>query len=99
MVRSLCVTFCLLMGTAAQAADAPSSPLVESYLVAGRLADGDAALAAHLTQHPDDAQARYGQGVLQQTKSPVLEVRVGRNGRRSRVDSQRTADESDAVDR
>ncbi len=65
MFRGLCAALCLLVGSIAQADEPPSSPLVESYLVEGRLADGQTALDAHLQQHPGDAQARFGQGVLQ----------------------------------
>jgi hypothetical protein len=44
---------------------AQQAPLVEQYLISGRLADGDRALARQLTTHPDDAQAKFGRGVLQ----------------------------------
>jgi hypothetical protein len=39
-------------------------PLVRPYLVEGRLDDGDQALTARLKEHPDDAEARYGLGVV-----------------------------------
>jgi len=56
---------------AAAASFAPSAvaaaqrPMVEQYLVEGRLADGRAALKTHLAVHADDAEARYGLGVLE----------------------------------
>ncbi|CAN5591629.1 hypothetical protein BH11CYA1_BH11CYA1_31140 [soil metagenome] len=41
------------------------APLVEKYLLDGRLKDGDRALTAHLKLHVKDDQARFGLGVLQ----------------------------------
>ncbi len=51
-----------LMTSLHAAADGP--PLVESYLVEGRLAEGEAALVAALKEHPQDAQARFGLGTV-----------------------------------
>lgn len=45
------------------AADA-GAPLAERFLVEGRLAEGEAALAAVLEGTPGDAQARFGLGVI-----------------------------------
>ena len=39
-------------------------PLVEAYLLRGRLAEGEAALLARLKVSPQDDQARFGLGVL-----------------------------------
>jgi hypothetical protein len=41
------------------------TPLVEKYLITGKLADGETALITHLEQHSSDDQARFGLGVLQ----------------------------------
>ena len=41
------------------------APLVEKYLIEGRLADGEIALLAKLEQHSDDDQLRFGLGLLQ----------------------------------
>ncbi len=40
-------------------------PLVEKYLLDGRLKEGEVALVAHLKEHGSDDQARFGLGVLQ----------------------------------
>ena len=40
-------------------------PLIEPYLLSGRLAEGEAALAERLTERPDDAQAQFGLGAVQ----------------------------------
>lgn len=47
------------------AAAAEKDPLVVSYLMSGRLQDGQQALQQHLQDHPDDSQARYSLGVVQ----------------------------------
>jgi hypothetical protein len=44
---------------------AAEPPLVEKYLTAGKLADGQRELAAYLKNHPDDDQARLGLGTLE----------------------------------
>lgn len=54
---------CLSLPAASAVAADP--PRVESFLIAGRLADGERELAAHLQAHPADDQARFGLGVLQ----------------------------------
>lgn len=40
-------------------------PMVEKYLLDGRLKEGEVALVAHLKEHASDDQARFGLGVLQ----------------------------------
>jgi hypothetical protein len=54
----------LTVPVAARAADHPA-PMVEKYLLEGRLNDGETALTDHLARNPNDAQARYGLGTLQ----------------------------------
>src|SRR5437868_6474009 len=46
-------------------ARADKAPLVEKYLLEGKLADGEKALQARLKEDPKDDQARFGLGVLQ----------------------------------
>ncbi|MFO0926033.1 MAG: hypothetical protein U0736_03215 [Gemmataceae bacterium] len=47
-------------------ADAPkAAPLVEKYLLEGKLADGEKALTARLADHPKDDQARFGLAIVQ----------------------------------
>ena len=46
-------------------AGAAEPPLVERYLIEGRLAEGEKVLLAHLKGHPEDDQARFGLGTLQ----------------------------------
>lgn len=41
------------------------APLVEKYLLDGRLKEGDVALSNYLKEHASDDQARFGLGVLQ----------------------------------
>jgi hypothetical protein len=41
------------------------SPLVESYLLEGKIAEGNAALTARLQAKPNDDQARFGLGMVQ----------------------------------
>ena len=43
----------------------PKSPLVEKYLLEGKLAEGEKALAEAVAAKPTDAQARFGLGVIQ----------------------------------
>jgi hypothetical protein len=40
-------------------------PMVEKYLLDGRLKEGEVALVAHLKEHSSDDQVRFGLGVLQ----------------------------------
>lgn len=42
-----------------------AQPLVEPYLMAGKLTEGEVALLEHLEKNPKDDQARFGLGVLQ----------------------------------
>jgi hypothetical protein len=44
---------------------APSPPLVERYLIEGKLAEGEAALTDALRAEPKDGQARFGLGTVQ----------------------------------
>jgi hypothetical protein len=46
-------------------ASADDPPLAERYLVEGKLAEGEAALAAALKANPKDSQARFGLGATQ----------------------------------
>ena len=76
MIRSLCFTLGVLMAAVAQAAcpfgrasqcpadGRPSALLVERFLTEGRLAEAAKALTTHLKEHPTDAQAQYGLGVV-----------------------------------
>ncbi|MEX2120702.1 MAG: hypothetical protein WD847_14005 [Pirellulales bacterium] len=41
------------------------APLLEKYLIEGKLAEGHQALSARLAERGDDAQARFGLGVLE----------------------------------
>ncbi len=43
----------------------PKPPLVEKYLIAGELAQGEVALTEHLRRNPQDDEARFGLGTLQ----------------------------------
>jgi hypothetical protein len=52
---------CLLFPAPAGAAP----PLAEKYLLQGKTAEGERALAAQLKDNPDDDQARFGLGVVQ----------------------------------
>jgi hypothetical protein len=42
-----------------------AAPLVEQYLLAGRLSEGEQSLKTHLATHARDDQARFGLGLLQ----------------------------------
>ena len=53
------------MSTQAVPYAVPDVPLVERYLLAGKLEDGRTALEARLKHHAGDDQARFGLGVLQ----------------------------------
>lgn len=43
----------------------PHPPMVEQYLINGKLADGEASLVRRLVMNPRDDQARFGLGMLQ----------------------------------
>jgi hypothetical protein len=45
--------------------EAPKPPLVERYLIDGKLAEGEAALVAELEKDPENDQLRFGLGVVQ----------------------------------
>ncbi len=55
---------CALLG-GLLAGPAAAAPLCEKYLVEGRLAAGEKALAKHLAGKPDDDEARFGLAVIQ----------------------------------
>jgi hypothetical protein len=55
----------LAIAVAAARTSAADPPLVEKFLVAGKLSDGETALIARLKEAPQDDQARAGLGVLQ----------------------------------
>jgi hypothetical protein len=58
---SLCaVVFLALLG-----ARSDGAPLAEKYLLDGKLAEGEKALAKHLAEKPDDDEARFGLAVVQ----------------------------------
>lgn len=58
---SLCaVVFLALLG-----ARLDGAPLAEKYLLDGKLAEGEKALAKHLAEKPDDDEARFGLAVVQ----------------------------------
>ena len=61
-MRRLCrVLFVAVwIGGLAVEALADSPPLIESFLIEGRLADGIAASKQHLAAHPGDAEAQLG---------------------------------------
>lgn len=53
-----------IAGASATGAD-EKPPLAESFLISGKLADGETALTAALKANPRDDQARFGLGVVQ----------------------------------
>jgi hypothetical protein len=55
----------LSMATKTFRESAPAAPLVEKYLVEGKLQAGEAALLDELKRHPHDDQLRFGLGTLQ----------------------------------
>src|SRR5215208_3810652 len=63
--RSVIGAVLLVAMTCAQFAVAQDRPLVEQYLISGKLAEGETALDQHLKQNPQDDQARFGLGTLQ----------------------------------
>ena len=58
----LLIVLLLALPIVTQAAE---PPLVEKFLTDGKLAEGQAKLAAHLETNPSDDQARFGLGTLQ----------------------------------
>ena len=58
---SLAVLILLGLGAICHA----QQPMVEPYLITGKLSDGQTALEKHLAANPNDDQARFGLGVLQ----------------------------------
>jgi hypothetical protein len=63
----LCLATLLIMSAIAPSSSsaAAADPLVEKYLLDGKLADGEKALADLTAANPTDAQARFGLGVIQ----------------------------------
>lgn len=61
-VRLLCFSLAVALAAASAVAE---EPLVEQYLLAGKLGEGSKALQARLKKAPKDDQARFGLGVLQ----------------------------------
>lgn len=65
---SLCLGVLLLAGSNCEAAPKPASPasapLIESYLIQGKLADGEKALLEALEKMPEDDQARFSLGMV-----------------------------------
>lgn len=45
-------------------AQSAAVPLIERHLTEGRLEPGEKALASHLEEHPDDAPAQFGLGIV-----------------------------------
>ena len=48
-----------------EAADPAAGPSLDEYLRSGELASGETALLKHVKVHPEDAEARYGLGMIQ----------------------------------
>ncbi|MGC1273413.1 MAG: hypothetical protein WBC44_06865 [Planctomycetaceae bacterium] len=59
-----CLRTSLLLAIVTVPAVAAAQPLVEEYLVAGNLGEGERALQARIDAHPDDDEARFGLGVV-----------------------------------
>jgi len=59
------VAVALVGAAGASAAVADDASLAVPYLLSGKLGAGEADLIAHLKQKPDDAQARFGLGIVQ----------------------------------
>lgn len=58
--RFLSVVFSAFLVLQSSSTRADNPPLIEPYLIEGRIADGIAASKEHLAAHPDDAQAQFG---------------------------------------
>ena len=67
MLRALAVVFVLCGVNSRLQAD--EAPLVEKYLIEGKLAEGETALKKVLADHPDDDRTRYGLGTLQMIRA------------------------------
>ncbi len=65
MIRTAIVALSLHVLVAAIAAAAETPPRAESYLIDGKLADGERAMEEALRANPKDDQARFGLGVIQ----------------------------------
>jgi hypothetical protein len=65
-MRTILATILVILAIgAAPVVAAPEPPLVEKYLVLGKLADGEKDLAQAVAAKPADAQARFSLGVVQ----------------------------------
>lgn len=65
MRRNL-ILFCIMACSAPMAVAGPQTvSILEMHLSAGKLAEGEAALAAEVQLTPQDAQARFGMGTVQ----------------------------------
>ena len=51
--------------SARAASESPKSPLVERYLIEGKLAEGEEALLAELTKDSENDEARFSLGTIQ----------------------------------
>jgi hypothetical protein len=67
MLRALAVVFVLCGVNSRLQAD--EAPLVEKYLIDGKLAEGETTLKKVLADHPDDDRTRYGLGSLQMVRA------------------------------
>jgi hypothetical protein len=65
--RILCILLSLMLAivTLPPPAWAAPAPAIESYLISGKLAEGEAAMLARLSQKPEDDQARFSLGTVQ----------------------------------
>jgi hypothetical protein len=64
-ILSLSLLVCLAVGLSPVGGKAAEPPLVEKFLLEGKLAEGEKALEVRLQASPNDDQARFGLGVLQ----------------------------------
>jgi len=64
-LNNFCLVTFLLALAFNTSANAEDRPAAEAYLVSGDLDGGERALEAALKDHPDDAQARFGLGMIQ----------------------------------
>lgn len=65
MQRFAALSFLAALAAPIAVAADPAPPLAEKYLVEGKLAEGERALAAALAENPKDSQARFGLGTIQ----------------------------------
>lgn len=67
MLRALAVV--IVLGGMNSRLQADEAPLVEKYLIEGKLAEGETTLKKVLADHPDDDRTRYGLGTLQMIRA------------------------------